>query len=90
MFDRPEDIDNVVAQSRYRDGYKEGLEAARREMLNILQMPGIIESRCLTEDEIQRVRDGLWGSLMIISCRHWHELQTELRELKKTAELAGE
>ena len=83
MFDRPGDIDNVVLQSRYTDGFNAGLDAARREMLNILQMPGFVESRCLGADVIQRVRDGAWGSLMIVSCRQWHELKQEVQELRR-------
>jgi hypothetical protein len=87
MFDCPGDIDNVVLQSRYidryREGYSAGLDAARREMRNILQMTGIVESRCLDADVIQRVRDGMWGSLMIVSCRQWHELKQEVQELRR-------
>lgn len=88
MFDYPGDIDNVVLQSRYREGYNAGLDAARREMLNILQMPGIVESRCLGEDVIQRVREGAWGSLMIVSCRQWEEMRKEIQELRQALSAA--
>lgn len=79
----PEDDVRMAEEAGRKQGYHEGIQAARKEMMNMLQMPGIIESRCLDADVIQRVRDGMWGSLMVVTCKQWADLKNDVKDLRQ-------